>query len=179
MTNEEYRKNYIVLRDVKGLEGLKLLFARSRTLSSMRTLAEDSDPEKVIPLAEDFKAYEEELRLLYTKHCTIDGVLKTKTDVVNGKPIESFDINLSDPILKKDKAKLDAKFQEAIDFRKKQEKEYKEFLATEVKDMPKLFLFPLSYAPETQAQFDAVAFILQDMTEEQVAKWDALFEEIK
>lgn len=174
-TNEDIRRIYIRLDRVKGLEGIRVLYARDRTLRSLKDIYETTDPDSRIPLSDDFKAYEEKLREIYTKYATKDGTVQTRTEMVGGVPSEVLSFDPNDPALKKEKAKLDKEHHTAIEFRKKQEKEYREFLQDEVKEEVKLFRIPLSLAPTDQAKFEAISPLIMDMTPELEAEWEALF----
>lgn len=174
-TNEEIRRIYIRLDRVKGLEGIRVLYSRDRTLRSMRDLYEATDPDKVIPISPAFKAYEEKLRDLYSKFATKDGTVKTRTEIVDGKPGEVFDFDPNDPLLKKEKAKLDKEHSEAIETRKKQESDYRDFLKEEVKEEVKIFRIPLALAPTDQVKFEAISPLIADMTPELQEEWETLF----
>lgn len=178
-TREEIRRIYIKLENVRNLQGIRLLYARDRTLKSLRDLYESTDPEKVIPVSPDFSKYEAKLRDLYTKYSTVDGVVKTRKELVGNKVQEVFDFNPDDPGLKRDKAKLDSQFEVAIQARKDQEKSYREFLSEPIKEEEvKIFKIPLSVAPEDQTSFDAVSALIADMTPEQQEEWDSLFDKL-
>jgi hypothetical protein len=177
-TYEDIRRIFIRLDKVTGLEGIKVLFARDRTLKNMKSLYESTDPETVIPLSQGFKDYEGELRKIYEKFATVDGQVKTKNSLVDGYPQETLDFNPNDPELKKAKAKLDAKHKDDIEFRKEQEQKYRDFLKTTVdekKDPIKIFYIPLNLAPTDQFKFEALSPLIRDMDPEKEAEWETLF----
>ena len=165
------------LETATGLEGLELLHARKRSLKLLEDFISSSDEETVIPEDKKFKEYREALNKAYEK--ASGG--KTKSVQVPGsggtmQTLSSWDLDFNDPSVRKIKEDLDAKYKAAIDARKKDEEKYKAYLQAE--EEVTLFYVPLSYAPKTQAQFDAVSDILIEVNDTLKEEWDALFQKM-
>lgn len=62
LTNGEVFELYNKLSSVRGLSGVKLLYAVDKTKRSLKNIAEAFAPEKLIPKPEKFIAYENEVR---------------------------------------------------------------------------------------------------------------------
>lgn len=180
LRNIEVLQLYHGLKNLKGLTGIKLVYAVNRTMNWLKPIAEAFAQEELIPMPEGFKKYQQELRELYEKSVTSeDGTRKVKT-VLNqdGMPVETLDVNFNDPKVISGKAAIEKKYSAAIKEYQKDIDEYNQFLNKECEEEVKLCLIPLAYAPDKKEQFDVVAPLIKEMTPEQLARWDELFAEI-
>jgi len=67
---------------------------------------------------------------------------------------------------------------DVIDKRNVDIKEYNKIMLTDYDEPVKVFYIPLSIAPSTQEQFDAISFMIKDITEEQETSFNELFKDL-
>lgn len=67
---------------------------------------------------------------------------------------------------------------DVIDKRNADIKEYNKIMLTDYDESVKVFYIPLSIAPNTQEQFDAISFMIKDITEEQETAFNELFKDL-
>ncbi len=181
MTNHEVLVLYHGLKSLKGVSGLKLVYAINRTMRYLKPLAEAFAQEALIPMPVDFKNYQEELKEFYKKSVTTaDGTPRIKVDVLpDGQTMERYDVDFNDRIVVAEKAKIDAKYAAVITAYQAEVNEYNNFLDQECEEEIKLHYVPLKYAPEDKEQYDIVAPLIKEMPVEMQEKWDALFDGFK
>lgn len=178
--NIEVLELYHGLKNLKGVQGIKLVYAINRTIAWLRPIAEAFSQEELIPMPESYKKYQQELREFYEKMVTNEDGSK-RTRVVagpDGRPLEQLDVSFSDPKVIAGKAKIDKKHEQAIKDFQQDIDEYNAFLNKECDEEVRLYYIPLALAPEAKEQFDIVSPLIKDMTSEQQARWDELFAEI-
>jgi len=180
MRNIEVLELYHGLKNLKGVQGIKLVYAINRTIAWLKPIAEAFSQEVLIPVPESYRKYQQEMREFYEKMVTNeDGSKRIRiVEGPNGQPLEQLDINLSDPKVAAGKSKLDKKHEKAIVDYQKDIDDYNEFLRKECEEEIKLYMIPLAYAPDKKEQYDIVAPLIREMTPEQQARWDELFTEI-
>lgn len=179
--NIEVLEMYHGLKNLKGIEGIKLVYAINRTVAWLKPIAEAFSQEELIPIPDGYKKYQAELREFYEKMVTNEDGSK-RTRVVqgpDGKPMEQLDVSFSDPKVIAGKAKIDKKHEKAIADYQKDIEEYNQFLNKECEEEIRLFMIPLAYAPDKKEQYDVIAPLVKDMTAEQQARWEELFTEIR
>ena len=155
MKKGEIVQRYNDLVAVKGLTGIQLLYAVKRNKDILKPIAEQLHQSVLIPPSDEFLKHEEELRKIILKP---DNTLKEDKDI--------------------DYTKLDALLltnKDVIAKRNADIKEYNAIMKTEYDEEVKTFHIPLSIAPSTQEEFDAISFMIADMTPEQEAKFNELF----
>lgn len=178
--NIEVLELYHGLKNLKGVTGIKLVYAINRTVAWLKPIAEAFSQEELIPVPEGYAKYQQELRQFYEKLATNDdGTRRTRiVSGPDGRPLEQLDISIGDPKVLAGKAKIDKKYEEEIASYQKEIDEYNKFLNAECTEDIRLYFIPLAYAPDKKEQYDIVAPLIKNMTEEQQARWDNLFAEI-
>lgn len=180
--NQEIQVIWDRLNSAKGLVGIELLFAKSRTQKLLKDVVESFAMDTVIPESEDFKAYAKELTEAYQKLATKDGIVQTKTIKIPTGP-ETFketsilDLDLHELKVIRVREAIEKKYKATIDARKEDEKKYREHMLKGTTEVS-IFYFPVKYAPTNQEQFDAVQDLIYPMSTEMEEKWDALFAEM-
>jgi len=180
LRNIEVLQLYNALKSLKGVQGIKLVYAINRTVNWLKPVVEAFSQEELIPMPSEFQKYQRELREFYEKSVTTqDGIKKLKTVFApDGTPVEQLDVDFKDPVVIAGRVALDKKYDEVIREYQKEIDEYNQFLNKECEEEIKFYIIPLAYAPDKKEQFDAVAPLIREMTTEQQARWDELFAEI-
>jgi hypothetical protein len=180
LRNVEVMELYHALKGVKGLQGIKLVYAVNRTVNWLKPIVEAFAQEELIPMPEDINKYQKELREFYERIAKAeDGSRKLKTIINNdGMPVELLDIDFNNPFNINGKAEIDKKYDKAIKDYQTEIEKYNLFLDKECEEEIRLYSIPLAYAPDNKEQFDIVAPLIKDMTAAQQARWDELFAEI-
>ena len=176
ISNGEILARYRALTNVQNIKGTKLLYAVHRNKQLLEPFAKAFDDKVLVPLSTELEVYNEAVQNVYKKYAD-DGVggVKTKVVIENGKPLSVFDIDMNNLDMKKELAELAKTYSDAIEERNKDIKEYNEFLMKPFEDTLKVFYIPIDIAPSTQEEFDAISFMIADMTPEQEAKFNELF----
>lgn len=180
MRNIEVLKLHHDLIHLKGVSGIKLVYAIHRTIAWLKPIAEAFSQEKLIPMPEAYAKYQKEIHDFYKKVTTNqDGSLRTiMLPGPDGKPVESFDLPFEDPEFLAEKSRIEQKHEKAILEYKKEIEDYNQFLNKECDEEIRIFFIPVAYAPENKDQFDVVAPLIREMTPDQEAKWEELFTEM-
>ena len=150
MKKGELVQRYNELNEVTKLEGIKLLYAVKRNKDVLKPIAEQLHHTVLIPACDAYLAYEEKLSFIKAeKEISIDAI----------------------------KALME-EYKEVIAIRTKDVKEYNTLMLEEYDGEVKTFYIPLSIAPSEQSQFNAISFMIKDMTEEQELEFDNLFNKL-
>ncbi len=161
LTNLEVLQLYAELKNLKNAPGLKLNYAISRTIQSLKPLAEAYDQDKLIPKSEQFRKYEEELRKAYETIAS-GGSGKPRTRMIQtpSGEFETLDIDINGEEAKQARVKLQEEYSAAIEERKANVREYTEWLNQECEDEYRIYKILPSEMP-------------QDETADYKALWDA------
>ncbi len=127
MKKREILNLYHDLRELRDLSGVKFAYAIARNLSILE--GEIKSLEEAIVPTEEFKVFEKERIELAEKHSNKDknGSSIKKTNQQGIQEYDIKDMNAFD----KELNKIRKKYKDAIAFREKQYKEYKELLDTD------------------------------------------------
>jgi len=168
LTNLEVLQLHAELRNLKSVTGLKLNYAISRTIQSLKPLAEAYDQEKLIPKSEQFKKYEEELRKAY-EGIASGGSGKPKTRMVQTPTgeIETLDIDINGEEAKQARAKLQEEYSVTIEERKSDVREYTSWLNQECEDEFRIHKISFSEMPQNEttdykALWDACILLVEN-----------------
>jgi hypothetical protein len=178
--NFEILQLYRDLNDLQVVPGIKLNYAIHRTKAQLKPLVEAYAQDKLIPVLDNYKAFEKELQDAYKKMCRDkDGNLLTKVQSTERGEMESMDIDLNSPAVTEIRARIQTKFHNAIETRKEQIRQYNEWLREECSDDYQLFFISKTEMPDnadnTKQLWDAVSPLIKDLSPEQQKEWDELF----
>lgn len=167
------------LSNVTNLEGVKLLYARQRNLTILKNIISNFSEEVLIPKTDKYLKFEEEEKNINIKFATdSNGIIKTKQQIVNNVPVEVYDIDVTDLHYIRARKELFDKYADEISNRNQQIHEYNKFMLMEHEDEIKFFKIPVNLAPTKQSQYDAVSFMIADMTFEQEQEFNELFSKL-
>lgn len=162
LTNLEIINLYSNLKKLKQVPGLKLNYAISRTIAKLKPLAEAYDMDKLIPKEEDFVEYETTMADKYKE--IADG----RTKIINNQTgeYEALDLDINSEAVVKARREIQEKYAEAITNRKKDIKEYSEWLLTECEDDYELFKVKMDDVPGTAENlkdiWDVCALLIEE-----------------
>lgn len=180
LRNIEVLELYYGLKSLKGVQGVKLLYAINRTIAWLKPIAEAFSQEELIPAPEGMVAYQKELREFFEKMAmSKDGSKRFRVvQGADGRPVEQLDVDLSDPVAIAGKAKIDKKYEAIIKAYQAEIEQYNQFLNKECEEEIRLFYVPLAHAPDKKEQYDVVAPLIREMNANQLSRWEELFAEI-
>ena len=180
LKNIEVLELYHNLKNLKGVQGIKLVYAINRTVSWLKPIAEAFSQDELIPVPDNFKKYQSELREYYEKLASAEDGSKRLRIIQgpDGRPIEQLDVDLSDSKVMSGKSRIDKKHEVAIKAYQAEIDSYNQFLGKECEEEIRLFYIPLAYAPDKKEQYDIIAPLIKEMTDYQMQRWEDLFTEI-
>lgn len=174
--NGEILSMYNDTLNVTGLKGVKLLYAVKRNIAMLKPYAEAFSDKEIIPMSEEFIKYEEERREMNKRFATdAEGRVKTKKEIIGTQVVEAYDVDINTPAYIKEATAINEKYKEVIDARSQDIKDYNAFLTEPFKEDIKIFKVPLSVAPDDERAFNAISYMIEDLSPEQEQVWLDLF----
>ncbi|MHC1775727.1 MAG: hypothetical protein AB9834_09970 [Lentimicrobium sp.] len=168
LTNLEVLQLYSDLKALKSVPGIKLNYAISRTIRSLKPLAEAFTTEQMIPKSTGFLQYEEALTKAYSD-ISARGGKGPKTRIVQtpAGEYETFDIDINADDVKEARAALQEEHSAAIADRKQDVKDYNEWLMLACEEEFHLHKIALSEIPQFdtidyKSLWDACALLIED-----------------
>lgn len=166
-TYGEMLDRFVLLNQVKNLQGEKLCFARSKNLMQLRTFEKRNSAKSRIPISDEYNAYQKKHTETRGKYLLTDSTGKAVLQQVqteNGiESVPTIDIANSDLI--RELAVLKEKYQDAIEERETDLKAYREFMEETIPDseMPKIHMVQLADASGlNQDQVDATIWFIEE-----------------
>jgi|GEM_PF-6440509 len=162
LTNGEVVELYHNLNNIQGLKGKSVLYAVSKTKSSLKPLVRAFDHYKMVPKPERFAEYENEIKKAVAAAReklvkedpghpalvkTESGIIELRADSVEAQEIAE---------------RLKNKYSEVIEEYTKAIKEYNKFLDQECTEDYTITKFPFADAPEEQDKFEALFLLIKD-----------------
>jgi len=166
-----------LLKAIKVFSGKKILYAINRNINYLKPIIKAMQQVTIIPKSDEFMKYEKELTEGYEKLATQpDGTIKKISDPTG----ERLDINYYSLEAQELRNTLEKKYRKAIEDRKKDLKEFDEFLNDEFSEQLNLFYIPEGWIDENikGVDYELIGAIIKPITEEIEKRLNDIMNEI-